>query len=105
MIKFKTIGSDPEFCIVKGRTNIPSFMITDGTKKNPEDFGGGYKILKDNLTVEGNIPPAFNKEEFIENMKTLKQIINDRAAIIGAKIKETDLEAYAPKYIFSPDGQ
>jgi hypothetical protein len=105
MIKFQTIGSDPEFVIRKGRSYLPSFMFTDGTKKEPEDFGNGYKILKDNLTIEGNIPPASSKEEFISNFKRLKAIISERVAAQKAVLVEADLVTFAPKYIFTPDGQ
>lgn len=105
MIRFETIGSDPEFVIKKGRSYLPSYMFTNGTKHEPEDFGGGFKILKDNLTIEGNIPPATCKDEFVSNFMRLKAIISERLANQKAVLCETDIATFAPKYIFSPDGQ
>lgn len=74
---FETIGSDPEFFIVdKNENPVPSTNIFDGTKENPEDKGDGYAVLKDNVLVEGNIPPASTRDEFVNNMRALKYLIN-----------------------------
>lgn len=79
MISNITVGSDPEFFIIRKYEDeeyaIPSHEIIPGTKDEPIDFGDGYKVLVDNVLVEGNIPPAKSKEEFIHNMMKLKSII------------------------------
>lgn len=77
VFEIKMIGSDPEFLIVKksDKTAVSSIGLIEGEKKRPQDVGNGYAVLKDNVLVEGNIPPAASREEFISNMKTLKNTI------------------------------
>lgn len=86
-LELVTLGADPEFFIVdKDGEIIPGRVFTEGTKENPEDMGGGYFLSWDNVTLEGNIPPATSKEEFIANMQTLKDIINMRVKPYGGRI-------------------
>lgn len=80
MIKNITIGSDPEFFLVKNNTIVPSTEVEIGTKEYPMPMGDNYHILRDNVLVEGNIPLTKNKEEFIKVIDTLKDRILD---IIG----------------------
>jgi len=82
MITNVTIGSDPEFFVVEptitgNRKVVPAYNVMPGTKYNPVDFGNGFKTLTDNILAEGNIPPAKTAEEFVNNMKNLKNIIYD----------------------------
>jgi len=69
-----TIGSDPEFfCEVDGEI-VSSIGIIPGDKYSivkVEEFF----VFKDNVLVEGNIPPAKSKEEFVGYMKGLKKVI------------------------------
>jgi len=104
MIKFDTIGSDPEFFIEKDGEILPSFMFLNGTKSEPEDYKNGFALLKDNLLVEGNIPPATEKEEFIGNMELLKSLIQDILEAKGAKLLSDDVQEYKEEYIFTEDG-
>lgn len=91
MYSFVSIGSDPEFIIVDKKDNIiPAFLFTNGTKDNPEDMGGGYFLSYDNVTLEGNIPPAYNKRDFLNNMNTLKEIIKERISIRNGSISYKD---------------
>lgn len=75
-----TIGADPEVFIqhkVNGKI-IPAYkLLPEYNKENPRDMGNGYAILHDNIMLEGNIPPASSKEEFITNMNGLVTIFND----------------------------
>lgn len=99
-IKNVTIGSDPEFFIVdKNGEAYPSTHIFKGTKEFPEDKGDGYAILKDNVLVEGNIPPASTKEQFIEFMKFLKDSINEILEIGGMKLYASDSMDYKPRFL------
>jgi hypothetical protein len=82
MIKNVTIGSDPEFFISDGNRFIPSIGIIPGDKLEPFDMGNGFYIQKDNVLIEGNIPPARSKEEFVYNMKELKSLMNDYLRIV-----------------------
>ena len=105
MIKFKTIGSDPEFGARKGRINLPSFMFLEGTKSKPEEIQNGFFLLKDNLLLEGNIPPASSVEEFVENMGFLKLLARTILASKGAVLVEEDILKYSPKFVKTKDGQ
>lgn len=86
MIKNITVGSDPEFFISNGSDFIPSIGIVPGDKYDPYDMGNGYFIQKDNVLIEGNIPPAYSKEEYVHNMKYLKSIMNDYLKIVDENL-------------------
>lgn len=86
------LGSDPEAFIVN--TNIgevvSSKRFTHGTKVEPEDLGNGYALLNDNILIEGNVPPAATRDEFIANMSTLWNMMNDRAKTRLAHLENHD---------------
>lgn len=105
MIKNITIGSDPEFVITKNGENYPSTMLLDSTKDNPEDFGGGFMILKDNVLVEGNIPPVENKDDFKFNLDYLKDIILLKLDKNEFDLDFVDSAEYKPKYLKHPEAQ
>ena len=99
-----TIGSDPEFFIVSANGEaFPSIGIFNGTKDEPEDQGGGFALLKDNVLVEGNIPPANNCEEFVASMKTLKAMMNSVLAISGLKLHSADSMKFKPRFLAHPE--
>jgi hypothetical protein len=100
-IELKTVGSDPEFFVKRSDgLFIPSAAITEGTKENPEATNRkGFYTHKDNLTIEGNIPPAHNKKEFIENMKFLKDILNVMAKIQDCEIVSEDIAYFKPRFL------
>lgn len=99
-----TIGSDPEFFIVSNNGEaFPSTNIFNGTKDEPEDQGGGFALLKDNVLVEGNIPPAHNVEEFVVAMKTLKSMINSVLAISNLKLYSADSMKFKPRFLEHPE--
>lgn len=75
MIKNITIGSDPEFFIFDDDTPVSSIGIIDGTKRNPTKITEGFNVLKDNVLIEGNIPPAKSKKDFVTYMTQLKSIM------------------------------
>ena len=105
MIEFQTIGSDPEFALRKGNINVPSYQYFIGTKHHPEDKGNGFAILKDNLLVEGNIPPSKNFEEFYRNMLFLQNLINSVVNVDNTYIYYQDLVKYNKRFIVTEDGQ
>lgn len=80
MINNITIGSDPEFFIFKEDLPESSIGLIEGTKHKPQEVAPGYGILKDNVLIEGNIPPADTKEEFVSNMKQLKEFMSEMIA-------------------------
>lgn len=87
------LGSDPEAFIVNDNTMKPvsSKRFTTGTKDEPEEMGGGFALLNDNILIEGNVPPATNKEEFIENMTKLWNMMNGRANRRMAHLHNADV--------------
>ena len=99
-----TIGSDPEFFIVDKKGDaFPSIGIFNGTKESPEDQGGGFALLKDNVLVEGNIPPAHNVDEFVASMKILKSMMNSVLAVAGLKLYSADSMKFKPRFLDHPE--
>jgi hypothetical protein len=99
-----TIGSDPEFFIVDKKGDaFPSIGIFNGTKDQPEDQGGGFALLKDNVLVEGNIPPANNVDEFVASMKTLKSMMNSVLSVAGLQLHSADSMKYKPRFLEHPE--
>lgn len=86
------LGSDPEAFIVNNRSGlvVSAKRFTVGTKDEPENCENGYALLNDNILIEGNVPPAATKEEFIVNMSKLWSMMNERASTRGAHIENDD---------------
>jgi len=97
-LKFITIGSDPEFFIQdEVGTPISSIIIAEGTKKSPKYIGDGFYVLRDNLALEGNVPIATNREDFINNIKHLKNYFNLKLEEYGCRlllVGEVEFEEY-----------
>lgn len=79
-----TIGTDPEVFLFNTITKkyVPaSRYFEDYGKSNPLDLGFGYKVLKDNVMLEWNQPPADSLDDFINNtyqaINLIAQEIND----------------------------
>jgi len=89
-----SIGSDPEAFIINNNSGlvVSSKRFTDGTKSKPEDLGNGYALLNDNILIEGNVPPANNKYQFLDNMAHLWKTMNHRASERNAHIHNSDCE-------------
>ena len=105
MIKFDKIGSDPEFGVIKDGQMLPSYMFINGKKNEPEEIENGFFLQKDNLLLEGNIPPSSSKGEFIESMKFLKMLANTIVSQKGAELICGDLFEYDDEFIQTEDGQ
>jgi len=104
--KLMALGSDPEFIIVdQYGKGIPGSLLTSGTKDFPEYFKEEFALFKDNLTVEGNIPPCTSKKAFIEALRFLIDTINDRANHFTARIKYTGQYEFDSILLESEDGQ
>jgi len=88
-----TIGSDPEFFVEKKNTRIvPSFEIVSRSKKKPMDLGEGFSMFYDNVTLEGNMPPAETLEEFVTNIRKLKIKMNKYLNVWSSRIVESSSE-------------
>ena len=102
MFKNITIGSDPEFFIYKDDKPVSSIGIIKGEKHTPDEVEPGYGVLKDNVLIEGNIPPADNKEDFIKNFKNLKRIMSDILAVKGYKLVCGDSAEFSADQLNNP---
>jgi hypothetical protein len=102
-----TIGSDPEAFIINDSSGkvVSAKRFTLGTKDDPEVLGGGYAILNDNILIEGNVPPANNKEEFVINMTNLWNVMNDRAKEREAHLHNADCMEITDALFNTPEAQ
>lgn len=65
-----TIGCDPEFFLKQKDKYISAIGMIGGTKEKPRLLKReGFAILEDNVSVEFNIAPCHNHEEFIEGIQ------------------------------------
>jgi len=107
MIKFKTIGSDPEFFVLDPKgAPYPATPFSTGTKEFPcpiTDLPGYYE-QRDNLSFEGNIPPASTKEEFINNVTTLRDYFSGKVAKYDYSLSPNGVEYFDRRFRKSPEG-
>jgi len=107
MIKNLTFGSDPEYFVRNETTGmiVSSIPIIEGTKEAPESMGDGYSILKDNILVEGNIPPANDKAGFIANMSELRYRLDTyiKAKYPALGLYHSDCEDVSDMFLSHPD--
>lgn len=101
------LGSDPEAFIVNTRTGavVSSKRFTDGTKDEPEQLGNGYALLNDNILIEGNVPPASSKQEFIENMTNLHTLMDTRAKERLCHLENRDCMIISPELLLTDEAQ
>lgn len=103
-IKFITLGSDPEFFVLDPRGKpYPSTHFAKGTKDAPSPIGNGFFEQRDNLSFEGNIPPAKTKEEFINNVTCLREYFISKVSRFGYSISPNGVEFFARKYLQLPE--
>ena len=105
IIEFQTIGADPEFGIKKDGISLPSYMFIDNEKGNPKKIAKGFGVVKDNLLIEGNIPPAKTKSDFKANMHMLISLISTILSKSNASLYFEDIITYAKEFIDTVDGQ
>jgi len=108
LIKFITIGSDPEFFVLDPKGNpYPAVKFTVGTKDNPVPIEGapGFYEQRDNLSFEGNVPPVKTKEEFIKNVTILRNWFITKISIFGYSLSPNGVEYFAKRYLNLPEGQ
>ncbi len=103
MFKLHTVGSDPEFFVTKNGDSFPAVRFTSGTKKEPEVIKPGFSLQRDNLMIEGNIPPSRTKDEFIGNISFLKDYIRSRIEVQGAELLCADSVKFKPRYLRIPE--
>lgn len=96
-----TIGTDPEFFLKKkGETRFVSAIPhIDGTKEQPMPLKSGGNIQRDNVAVEFSTPPATDKNDFINKIRTTMMEVMERLpagheiiAQSSADFDETELD-------------
>ena len=98
------IGSDPEFLATDGTNLVPSYKFLPGTKHDPFNMGNGYFVQRDNVLVEGNIPPATTDEQFEFNMISLKeQITNNFLKTLGLSLISRDSGTFIKEDLQHPE--
>lgn len=103
MFKLNTVGSDPEFFLFKGDEVFPAVNFTSGTKKVPEEIKPGFSLQRDNLLIEGNIPPCKTKDEFIDSITFLKDYIRSRVEVKNMRLVCQDSAKFKPRYLRIPE--
>lgn len=107
-MKIVTVGSDPEFFVLDRKGNpYPATPFAVGTKEKPETIPGlpdGFFEQRDNLSFEGNIPPATNKEEFIKNVTLLREYFVSKVAKFGCSISPNGVERFPKRMLLTPEG-
>lgn len=106
-MKIVTLGADPEFFVLddKGKP-YPAVPFTTGTKDNPipiKELGEGFFEQRDNLSLEGNVPPAYSKEEFIYNITALREFFLKRVAEFGYSISPSGIEHFPQRMLNIPE--
>ena len=105
LFKIETLGADPEFFAINTEKEVvPSSMFIEGTKKDPQPIGNGYFVQKDNILLEGNIPPAKTGQEFIANLMYLQSYFKGLLAKKACLLKCSDSMQVSDELANSEDG-
>jgi len=106
-MKIISIGSDPEFFVLDNKgMPYPATPFTEGTKTNPipiESLGKGFFEQRDNLSFEGNIPPAYSKEEFVEYVTALREYFKTKVAKFNYSISPNGVEIFPKRMLDTPE--
>jgi hypothetical protein len=107
MIKNITFGSDPEYFLKNKNENIilSAIPFIKGDKHSPQSLGNGFYILKDNILVEGNVPPTSDPVKFMNNLIELKTRINKYFSYINSTltVHHDDCLDIAPHFLTHPE--
>ena len=73
-----TIGTDPEFFLKKGEEYVSSQSAKiQGTKHEPVALKNGGTIQRDNVSVEFATPPARDRNDFVEKVRSCLKDAHD----------------------------
>lgn len=99
-MKIVTLGADPEFFVFdrKGRP-YPAVKFARGTKESPISIGDGFFEQRDNISFEGNIPPATTKEQFIHNVSFLRNYFAQKVEKFGYSLSPNGVEYFDKRYL------
>jgi len=76
-----TLGADVEvFARDSSGKAIALCGMIGGTKQRPKQISGmsrGFMVQEDNVSIEYNIPPAYNIDEFVSHISSMGQRVSD----------------------------
>tara|TARA_X000001382_G_scaffold116270_1_gene95365 strand:+ start:3431 stop:4258 length:828 start_codon:yes stop_codon:yes gene_type:complete len=75
------IGADPELFVREEQTNrmVPGFDLIPGTKQEPHKVNNGA-VQVDGMALEFNIDPSRSLEEFVDNITSVQQQLQEMVA-------------------------
>jgi hypothetical protein len=107
-VKFKC-GADPEVFLQDAAGAFVSAVgKIGGSKMYPRplfDLGEGFAVQEDNVAVEYNIPPSDNKQEFVNNIKTITAYLSEQVKLMGLRFSEQSATSFPAWELLSPQSQ
>jgi hypothetical protein len=104
----RTVGSDPEFFVLdKNGKPYPATPFAEGDKENPRpilELGKGFFEQRDNLSFEGNIPPSLSKENFINNITSLRNYFSSKVGKYGYSLSPNGVERFPKRMLNTKEG-
>ena len=97
-----SIGADPELFFKDGEEFVSAEGLVGGTKENPKSISdNGHAIQEDNVLVEFNIPPSYNKKQFKRNIKYCMDYIFELGTLQGLSLGTEASAMIDDKYLQS----
>lgn len=101
-----TVGSDPELFLKSSLSQklVASIGIIGGTKDDPRPYSGrqGFYVQEDNVAVEFNIPPAYNKAEFVDSIHYGIAELQEIVSLSGLTLHISASEYFPPSELSKP---
>ena len=96
-----TIGADPEFFLMKNKKYVSAVGMIGGSKNEPLALDKeGFAILEDNVSVEFNIAPCHNHEEFVGAIGYVMDDLKKR--LLGYEFGEDSAVLFNPRELMHP---
>lgn len=104
-----TLGCDPECFLADIQGQLKSSIGKVGGSKShplPLPLGEGYAVQEDNVALEFNIPPAHNKEQFVEFIQNTMGFLGAHMQQAhGLMIVNTSAESFPASELLHPAAQ
>lgn len=106
-----TFGADPELFLFdkEQKKVVSSIPVLKRNKENPIEIAKGVKIYADNALVELAFPPAENKHQFIETLRTAfartKEYFGNRYSLLPQAAYEYERNQLKDKLHYVKDGK
>lgn len=99
------LGCDPEIFLADAAGALVSAIGKIGGTKHcprPLPIGDGYAVQEDNVAIEFNIPPAENKDAFVNSIKAAKQYLSQEIAALGLRFNGLSAASFPYKELAHP---